>query len=137
MSNCRPSLSINKNSQAIVKPKPKVRIIHIIAPEIIKTDVENFRELVQRLTGKPSTEKHGQKMMTTAAASRHQDTARLNVGLSSDKPKAVMKEEEVGVCREESTSAGGYLGGFSDLEGFGSEFAQIPGFLPFDDTYSH
>lgn len=32
---------------------PKVRIIHIIAPDIIKTDVSNFRELVQRLTGKP------------------------------------------------------------------------------------
>ncbi|XP_062229272.1 uncharacterized protein LOC133927039 [Phragmites australis] len=33
--------------------RPKIKIIHIIAPEIIKTDVANFRELVQRLTGKP------------------------------------------------------------------------------------
>ncbi|KAM7269975.1 hypothetical protein ACFE04_029189 [Oxalis oulophora] len=49
-------LSINKNysSQLISKPKPKIRIIHIFAPEIIKTDVSNFRELVQRLTGKPT-----------------------------------------------------------------------------------
>ncbi|XP_062179158.1 uncharacterized protein LOC133883749 [Phragmites australis] len=34
--------------------RPKIKIIHIIAPEIIKTDVANFRELVQRLTGKPA-----------------------------------------------------------------------------------
>lgn len=33
--------------------RPKIKIIHIIAPEIIKTDVANFRDLVQRLTGKP------------------------------------------------------------------------------------
>lgn len=34
--------------------KPKIRIIHIVAPEIIKTDVQNFRDIVQKLTGKPS-----------------------------------------------------------------------------------
>ncbi|KAF8659030.1 hypothetical protein HU200_058875 [Digitaria exilis] len=34
--------------------RPKIKIIHIIAPEIIKTDVANFRSLVQRLTGKPT-----------------------------------------------------------------------------------
>ncbi|KAJ7971444.1 putative VQ motif-containing protein [Quillaja saponaria] len=47
-------LAMHKSSQTISKTKPKIRIIHIFAPEIIKTDVENFRELVQRLTGKPS-----------------------------------------------------------------------------------
>ncbi|XP_051151343.1 VQ motif-containing protein 18-like [Andrographis paniculata] len=39
---------------AAAAAKPKIRIIHIFAPEIIKTDAANFRELVQRLTGKPS-----------------------------------------------------------------------------------
>jgi hypothetical protein len=34
--------------------RPKIKIIHIIAPDIIKTDVANFRDLVQRLTGKPA-----------------------------------------------------------------------------------
>lgn len=43
----------------ISKGKPKIRIIHIYAPEIIKTDAENFRELVQRLTGKPEDEGRG------------------------------------------------------------------------------
>ncbi|OMO59960.1 VQ motif-containing protein [Corchorus olitorius] len=51
------SLSLHKDSQTISKAKPKIRIIHIFAPEIIKTDVANFRELVQRLTGKPALEK--------------------------------------------------------------------------------
>ncbi|KAL8456377.1 hypothetical protein ACS0TY_034549 [Phlomoides rotata] len=59
--NCSPntalppsSLSMHRNSQTISKTKPKIRIIHIFAPEIIKTDAANFRELVQRLTGKPT-----------------------------------------------------------------------------------
>ncbi|CAH8392122.1 unnamed protein product [Eruca vesicaria subsp. sativa] len=45
---------MNQNSQVITKIKPKIRIIHIFAPEIIKTDVKNFRSLVQSLTGKPT-----------------------------------------------------------------------------------
>ncbi|KAL1567290.1 hypothetical protein AAHA92_02783 [Salvia divinorum] len=48
------SVGIHKNSRTICKEKPKIRIIHIVAPEIIKTDTENFRSLVQRLTGKSS-----------------------------------------------------------------------------------
>ncbi|KAI4319595.1 hypothetical protein MLD38_033177 [Melastoma candidum] len=30
---------------------PKIRVIHLFAPEIIKTDTANFRDLVQSLTG--------------------------------------------------------------------------------------
>lgn len=50
------AVGLHKNSQTISKTKPKIRIIHIFAPEIIKTDVANFRELVQRLTGKPTAD---------------------------------------------------------------------------------
>ncbi|XP_010928526.1 VQ motif-containing protein 25 [Elaeis guineensis] len=49
-----PTLAMHDNSHAITKLKPKIRIVHIFAPEIIKTDAANFRELVQRLTGKPT-----------------------------------------------------------------------------------
>ncbi|KAL0339569.1 UNVERIFIED_CONTAM: VQ motif-containing protein 25 [Sesamum radiatum] len=49
---------MHKNSHTISKSKPKIRIIHIFAPEIIKTDAANFRELVQRLTGKPTADDH-------------------------------------------------------------------------------
>ncbi|OVA13059.1 VQ [Macleaya cordata] len=50
------ALAMHKDSHVISKFKPKIRIVHIFAPEIIKTDVANFRELVQRLTGKPSSD---------------------------------------------------------------------------------
>ncbi|CAL9245690.1 unnamed protein product [Arabidopsis halleri] len=56
---------MNKNSQIITKVKPKIRIIHIFAPEIINTDVKNFRTLVQRLTGKPEITKTGSKKKIT------------------------------------------------------------------------
>ncbi|KAK4392411.1 VQ motif-containing protein 17 [Sesamum angolense] len=51
------SPAMHNNSQRTTtvssRRKPKIRIIHIFAPEIIKTDAANFRELVQRLTGNP------------------------------------------------------------------------------------
>ncbi|KAI3923966.1 hypothetical protein MKW92_019748 [Papaver armeniacum] len=52
----QPRLGMHTDSHVISKftMKPKIRIVHIYAPEIIKTDAANFRELVQRLTGKPS-----------------------------------------------------------------------------------
>ncbi|KAF8113872.1 hypothetical protein N665_0045s0110 [Sinapis alba] len=46
-------VSMNKNSKVISKIKPKIRIIHIFPPEVIKTDIKNFRSVVQSLTGKP------------------------------------------------------------------------------------
>ncbi|KAJ4905006.1 VQ motif-containing protein [Raphanus sativus] len=56
---------MNKNSQIVTKIKPKIRIIHIFAPEIINTDVKNFRTLVQSLTGKPNITKTSSKKETT------------------------------------------------------------------------
>ncbi|KAF0890987.1 hypothetical protein E2562_005096 [Oryza meyeriana var. granulata] len=47
--------STHKFSHAIAKAPPrKIRIVHVLAPEVIKTDARHFRELVQRLTGKPA-----------------------------------------------------------------------------------
>ncbi|KAL2228276.1 VQ motif-containing protein 17-like [Sesamum indicum] len=51
------SPDMHNNSQRS-RRKPKIRIIHIFAPEIIKTDAANFRELVQRLTGNPIKSHH-------------------------------------------------------------------------------
>lgn len=55
---------MNKNSQIITKIKPKIRIIHIFAPEVINTDVKNFRTLVQSLTGKPVTKTGSKEKIT-------------------------------------------------------------------------
>ncbi|KAG2325466.1 hypothetical protein Bca52824_008194 [Brassica carinata] len=56
---------LNKNSQIVTKIKPKIRIIHIFAPEIINTDAKNFRTLVQSLTGKPNIAKTDSKKKKT------------------------------------------------------------------------
>ncbi|XP_047321010.1 VQ motif-containing protein 17-like [Impatiens glandulifera] len=66
------ALSINDKSIVISKIKPKIRIIHIIAPEIIKTDITNFRDLVQSLTGKSSIRNNnniGKKKSLTSGSS--------------------------------------------------------------------
>ncbi|KAI9104269.1 hypothetical protein K1719_023105 [Acacia pycnantha] len=47
-----PKLGIDR-SQVVAKLKPKIRVIHVDAPKIIQTDAANFRDLVQKLTGKP------------------------------------------------------------------------------------
>ncbi|XP_019168122.1 PREDICTED: VQ motif-containing protein 25-like isoform X3 [Ipomoea nil] len=39
-----------------VQAKPKIRIVHLIPPEVIKTSVHDFCEIVQRLTGKPAVD---------------------------------------------------------------------------------
>jgi len=36
---------------------PKIRVVYVYEPKIIKTDPQNFRSLVQKLTGKPTKEK--------------------------------------------------------------------------------
>uniref|UniRef100_A0ACD5UHR9 Uncharacterized protein n=1 Tax=Avena sativa TaxID=4498 RepID=A0ACD5UHR9_AVESA len=53
--------------------RPVIKIIHILAPEIIKTDAANFRDLVQRLTGSQQTQpaandNDGTKGVTVAVA---------------------------------------------------------------------
>lgn len=137
-------LDMHKNSHKISKMKPKIRIIHVYAPEIIKTDAENFRELVQKLTGKPSEEKKNFKNKTRVIVEgsknegREQESSSSGSGLSSeDCSRMVTIKNEVSnnggfwgldltmdKVKEEvggDERCGGYLGGFSDLEGFISE----------------
>ncbi|KAJ1396037.1 hypothetical protein SESBI_32866 [Sesbania bispinosa] len=122
----RPAVAIHK-AQTISKTKRKIRIIHILAPQIIKTDTENFRELVQRITGKPSGEKCCKQKNPTIAPGNEggidQESSSF-WGLDQSREKKV--KEELGFC-----SDGSYLGGFSDLEGFISELGEFP-MLPLD-----
>ncbi|XP_027351072.1 VQ motif-containing protein 25 [Abrus precatorius] len=152
-----PSLAMQKSSQTISKTKPKIRIIHIIAPQIIKTDIENFRELVQKITGKPSGQNYCKKKPTIASGtagmeSIHQEStsgkSNSFSGLSNDKPKSMAEnmdlrnegldhswervKEEIELFSDE-LSCGRYLGGFSELEGFTSEVGEFSLF-PLDGT---
>lgn len=147
-SNKPKTLAMHKDAYTISKIKPKIRIIHIFAPEIIKTDAENFRELVQKLTGKPSEVKKNFKKKTRVIEEFSRSTS-SGSGLSSEdcprkeellsnggfwvldlKMDRAIKEE----VREES--CGGYLGGFSDLEGFIFEINGGFPLFPLDATHN-
>ncbi|KAG0504581.1 hypothetical protein M758_7G159700 [Ceratodon purpureus] len=46
---------------------PTIRVIHIFAPKVIKTDMANFRSTVQKLTGR-STKKRGRSARTKSSS---------------------------------------------------------------------
>ncbi|KAI5083636.1 hypothetical protein GOP47_0003379 [Adiantum capillus-veneris] len=57
------SLELSSSSHPIAKKKqPIIRVVHVFAPTLIKTDPANFRALVQRLTGNKAP-KHAAKDM--------------------------------------------------------------------------
>ncbi|KAG9456683.1 hypothetical protein H6P81_001191 [Aristolochia fimbriata] len=121
-------LAVRKDSHLVSKQAPKVRIVHIFAPEIIKTDVANFRELVQRLTGKPVGRQTGKskgrksRCKPTSEGRREMIISRCNSAESSDLGSGYkssgcsdrVKEEEV-IWGGESS---GFFGGLGDLDGF-------------------
>nr|GEW29264.1 hypothetical protein [Tanacetum cinerariifolium] len=109
----KPLLTMHKDSHLISKIKPKIRIIHIFAPEIIKTDVANFRELVQRLTGKPS-----EKKKSRTKKESHKRSSLAQAGL--EVREKIKGEEDIWVG---ANSGGGFLGGFGDLDGFMHELS--------------
>ncbi|KAF2307778.1 hypothetical protein GH714_031642 [Hevea brasiliensis] len=123
----RSPLAMHKDSQTISKVKPKIRIIHIFAPEIIKTDVANFRELVQRLTGKPA-EKSPKKKSRIPRGTQDQPTVRtkkveLRTGFGNLGSRDKVKEED-GMWN--GANSGGFLAGFADLDGFIQELEALP-----------
>ncbi|WCJ34007.1 VQ motif-containing protein [Euphorbia peplus] len=124
------ALNIHKDSHEISKVKPKIRIIHIFAPEIIKTDVENFRELVQRLTGKPSPSDRGHQRSSKKSRIPRKQQPRIHFDDQKNKKAAqeIVKSGEMVQIKEEdheemwnmnnSNLSGGFLSGFADLDGF-------------------
>ena len=120
------TLAMREDSHSISKPKPKIRIVHIFAPEIIKTDAANFRELVQRLTGKPAKRSSNKKARQVARSEHEAKRWRSLV-------KGELEEEEEkerGMWRrvEENSSSGGYLSGLGDVDGFLQGFSDFPTF---------
>ncbi|KAF2289474.1 hypothetical protein GH714_036513 [Hevea brasiliensis] len=119
-------LTMHKDSQTISKAKPKVRIVHIFAPEIIKTDVANFRELVQRLTGKPAEK--GCKKKPGIPRRQDQPTAvttekeELRSGFGDSGSRGKVKEEEE---MWNGANSGGFLSGFGDWDGFIQELGGL------------
>jgi VQ motif len=118
------SISLHHSSHTISKLKPKVRVVHLIAPEIIKTDVTNFRDLVQKLTGKPTTNKKRSKSSGNTNPKSNQER-----GVSDDnvKEEQFVKYEDQWINMEGSSS-GGYLSYLEEEEGEVEGFFQ-PSFM--------
>lgn len=124
-----PALALHNHSQTISKAtKPKIRIIHVFAPEIIKTDAENFRELVQRLTGKPTNRKKPRKIPSNKnprILPMAPNTAELAIRSGFNAPgfrERIKGEEEIW---RSANSGGGFLSGLSEFEGFMQEVNQF------------
>ncbi|XP_072980330.1 VQ motif-containing protein 25-like isoform X2 [Typha angustifolia] len=114
-------LSVSESSREITKLKPKIRIVHIFAPEIIKTDPANFRELVQRLTGKPSKiiesrkkKKDKKALPATANAEATMRCKQEDVGVKRE----LDKEEEERELWVGSNSGAGFLRELGEMDGF-------------------
>ncbi|GAB4851535.1 hypothetical protein Ancab_030938 [Ancistrocladus abbreviatus] len=129
-------MALHKDSRLIAKAEPKIRIIHIFAPEIIKTDVANFRELVQRLTGKPSENggSGGAKAAKVRRNCTREDQPRSNTAVYEK--TAVSKKvhdhyQHAGHHNQDNhhrqdqlwrgESSGGFLNAFSDVDCFMQE----------------
>ena len=91
------SLNMRNESHVISNTKPKIRIIHVLAPEIIKTDASNFRQLVQRLTGMKGEEEPKKKIKALESNNykAEETTESCNSG-SRDKMKEEEEEERRG-----------------------------------------
>ncbi|XP_058075578.1 VQ motif-containing protein 25-like [Magnolia sinica] len=132
-----PALAIRKESHLASKFKPKIRIVHIFAPEIIKTDVANFRELVQRLTGKPARRRAGKKKKAPATSSdvSESDASESTwfnpaegMGELGSGPQGLgfserLKEEEEEMWGVENSS---FFGGLGDLDSFIQGLSEFP-----------
>jgi hypothetical protein len=146
-------MGANRWSHAIAKGPPrKIRIVHVVEPTVIKTDARQFRELVQRLTGKPSGGGRGgggDSSSSSSAEIAASESSSSPRGSESDRvvvaPAAVKAEEEDAASLEEGLARafGEVLG---DKNGGKTTAAEVKeeadaaspeeeGFREVDDTY--
>ncbi|GAB2266915.1 hypothetical protein Dimus_001904 [Dionaea muscipula] len=131
----RAAMGVHMDSRVISKVRPKIRIIHIFAPEIIKTDVASFRELVQRLTGKPSETGSGRRPRSAGggkgkgkgASTRRISTTEKIItkkdhfdDLGRRHHHVHYNDQDQGLWRGDGSAAagGGFLTAFADVECF-------------------
>ncbi|XP_043692720.1 VQ motif-containing protein 25-like [Telopea speciosissima] len=129
------ALAMHRGSHVISKFQPKIRIVHIFAPEIIKTDVANFRELVQRLTGKPTDHKRSNKKQAKSVnreeslISSFKPTKNRDL---QDGSQRIKEEEEIEMWGGENST--GFFNGFGDLDSFIQGLSEFP-LLPSNSSH--
>ncbi|KFK37052.1 hypothetical protein AALP_AA4G206000 [Arabis alpina] len=136
------SIAMHKQSRTLTKSKPNIRIIHIYAPEIIKTDVSSFREIVQKLTGKPDHHHHdlhhqkGLKRNPKSRASHDHDHHDQVHDMNKNHGFFINSEVEEDMMsmtwnNDGGESSGGFLNDLGDLDGFIQELSGEFPYLPF------
>ncbi|KAF3327622.1 VQ motif-containing protein 25 [Carex littledalei] len=107
------------------KMVPKVRIIHIVAPDIIKTDVSNFRDLVQRLTGKPTKPIGGTGTGTDDTGKKRKSQCIEDSTYTPEKKPKIEDQtikleqvEDSKVWFEANSLSNGYLKSLEEMDGF-------------------
>jgi hypothetical protein len=125
-------------SHAIAKPAPqKIRIIHVLAPHIIKTEARHFRELVQRLTGMPpqkgscasSASTGGDASLSPSpptSVSSYDTAGDEGLGASAGAAAGIemkVKEEEAETSSPSGVEGGGFLRAL-ELDGYDDGFYQ-------------
>lgn len=119
-------VAVRAASHVISKMRPKIRIVHIVAPEVIQTDAENFRDLVQKLTGKHA-EMGGDRKKAVMAASPENgspEEGSVNEYLSPEFGKRVKLEAAEAAELESRVENSGAL--FGDLDAFMQELCEMP-----------
>jgi hypothetical protein len=122
-------------SHAIAKPAPqKIRIIHVLAPHIIKTEARHFRELVQRLTGMPpqkgscasSASTGGDASLSPSpptSVSSYDTAGDEGLGAAAGIEMKVKEEEEAETSSPSGVEGGGFLRAL-ELDGYDDGFYQ-------------
>lgn len=123
----RPKLVVHDYSRTISKLKPKIRIIHIVEPEIIKTDIENFQELVQRLTGKPVERKGSTKGKNASSLILQPKPYCIKPGsagvpMLQDTQRMKKEIEEI----YDTQNQNGFLSFWGDVDGFLHDMNEFP-----------
>ncbi|CAM0902295.1 unnamed protein product [Alopecurus aequalis] len=121
-------LGAQRWSRAIAKGPPrKIRIVHVEEPKVIKTDARQFRELVQRLTGKPSGRGGGggngasSSSSSAEIAASESSSSQASGGSSSDRAVVALAAVKAKVEEEEGDTAS------AEVEGFAQAFAKVLG----------
>ncbi|URE09628.1 VQ motif [Musa troglodytarum] len=96
--------------------KPEIRVVHVSSPEIIKTDAANFRELVQRLTGKPTIGIGKNKKK------KKKKTRTLRMTAEGERGPEVEEMRELWVEK----NSGCFSGKFGEIDGFLQELSDVP-----------
>ncbi|XP_028774330.1 VQ motif-containing protein 17-like [Neltuma alba] len=114
----------SRQSQVIAKLKPKIRVIHVDAPKIIQTDAANFRDLVQRLTGKP-----GYNRRTVEKQEEGEDFLGLRNGKRIKNEEEEEEDDDNEISRRSKSNKEIRLGGFFDHRRHHAGFSEVDGFM--------